>query len=701
MSAPRAVASEPAGEFLNGGYEKPARDYYSRGLSLIIPAASYSPTQSPAQYHRLQAGVPSDASSLGWKWPNFRVRDGNGLGRRRTRRVAGSAAAIRKAVTIMQLDTFKPLEHNCMMQVRRATPYLLLLLWTTILYFSALSNPFVYDDQSQIAKNPDINSLRTVLVYFRQPSAFDQAFAPQPGSFYRPFFWLSLTIDNKISRRSPEFFHATNLLIHALNGILIFLIFRRWFTGLLPLMAGLAWLSLPIHTEVVAWISGRAISLATFFVLLDVFCALKYAERRSWRYLVLMTLASCAALLSHEAGIVGPPMAILTILWRSQAALRWRSTINVIVAVMIPVAAYTVLRAAVFKEPPVSFQPLTEILLRGPVSVAKYIWWTIHAPAMSMERSTELIDLTFRSWTYFAAWLTIAGLAVTAIWLRSSLPLFAAGLLGAAIALAPFAQVLKLYQSVAERYTYTASIGIVLAIVAILAAVISKLRWPAWSAVVVLAVWMALSFMPLRERIHAWSSESELYHTSLIASPKSAVLYLNLGVLNDEAGYARIASGFYEDAIALQPSYLQAHINLANAYMKTGRLDDAATEYKQVLAYDPGNLGAQLKLAQLLAMKGDYDSALSLLMRLVKEHPDSSEAETDLGIVLYQKKDPAARDHFEKALQIKPDSMNAAYNLAILEEDSGHTDAARKLYQQVLRYHPDDLEAAQALKRLR
>ncbi len=588
------------------------------------------------------------------------------------------------------------------MQIRRAAPYLVLLLWTTILYFPALSNPFAYDDQSQIAKNRDLNSLRTVLVYFRKPSAFDKAFAPQPGSFYRPIFWLSLAIDNKISKGSPEFFHITNLLIHALNGILIFLIFRRWFNGLLlPLMAGLAWLSLPIHTEVVAWISGRAISLATLFVLLDVFCALKYAERRSWRYLVLMTLASCAALLSHEAGIVGPLLAILTILWRSQAELRWRSTISVIVAVMIPVAAYTLLRAAVFAEPRISVQPLTEILLRGPVSVAKYTWWTIYAPPMSMERSTELIDLTFRSWTYFAAWLTIAGLAAAAIWLRAYLPLFAAGLVGAAIALAPFAQILKLYQSVAERFAYLASAGIVLAIVAVLAAVVPKLQWPPWVAAAILLLWIALSFMPLRERVHAWSSESELYQTSLRTSPKSAILYLNLGVLNDEKGYARIASGFYEDAIALHPSYLQAHINLANAYMKTGRLDDAATEYNQVLAYDPGNLGAQLKLAELLAKRGDYDSALALLLRLVKEHPDSSEAETDLGIVLYQKKDPAARDHFERALQMKPDSLNAAFNLAVIEEASGHTDAARKLYQQVLQYHPDDVDAAQALKRLR
>lgn len=586
------------------------------------------------------------------------------------------------------------------MRVRRAAPYFVLLLWTTILYFPALSNPFVYDDESQIVKNSDLNSTRAVLVYFRQPQAFDQAYAAQPGSFYRPLFWLSLMTDNRISGRNPQIFHATNILIHALNGILVFMILRRWFPVLLALMAALAWLSLPIHTEVVAWISGRAMSLATFFVLLDVLCALKFAEGRSWKYLLLLMLSSCAALLSHEAGIVGPFLAVLTVAWSSPAVVRGRSTISVIVAVSIPLFSYIVLRTAVFQQPSASFQPLSEILLRGPVSVAKYVWWTIYPPAMSMERSTEFIGLTFRSWFYFAAWLTIAGLAAFAIWLRRYAPLFAAGLLGAAIALLPFSQVLQLYQSVAERYAYVASIGIVVAITAILAATVTKFRLPSWSAVV-LAVWIALSFMPVRDRIQAWSSESELYHTSLIASPKSAVLHLNLGVLSDAEGNVRSAVNYYQTAILLRPSYLQAHINLANLYMKIGRVDDASTEYTRVLTYDPGNVGAQLRLAQLLAMKGDYDSALSLLMRLVKEHPDSHEAETGLGIVLYQKKDPAARDHFERALRMKPDSVTAAFNLATIEEGSGHTDAARKLYQQVLQYHPEDAEAAQALKRLR
>src|SRR5215467_3771931 len=122
------------------------------------------------------------------------------------------------------------------MKFRRTVPYIALLFWTAILYFPSLSNPFVYDDQSQIVKNQNIDKPAATLVYFRQPMVFDQAFGQRPASFYRPFFWLSLLIDNLLGGRHPEIFHATNILIHALNGLLVFLIFRRWWNGPLPLL---------------------------------------------------------------------------------------------------------------------------------------------------------------------------------------------------------------------------------------------------------------------------------------------------------------------------------------------------------------------------------------------------------------------------------------------------------------------------------
>jgi tetratricopeptide (TPR) repeat protein len=586
------------------------------------------------------------------------------------------------------------------MQFRRLVPHILLLAWAAVLYFPGLANPFVYDDLPQIVRNPHLKNPSASLIYFREPALFDDAFGTQSGSFYRPLFWMSLVSDKEIGRQSPEFFHATNILIHALNGILVFLLLRRWFAGPLPLVGALAWLSLPIHTEVVAWISGRGLALATFFILLSVLAALKFSERSGWKYLLLLVLASCAALLSHETGVVAPLLATFAIFWASGASERWRSTVLVFVASTVPLLAYIVLRMVVFHTAPLAIQPLKEILLQGPVSIAKYVWWTMYPPAMSMERSTELIDLTFQSWTYAAAMLTIVSIAAAAILLRRSPPLFAAGFACAAIALLPFAQILKLYQSVAERYAYTTSIGTVLAITALLAAAQAKLRLPAWSAATVLAAWIALSVLPLQARVRTWSSESTLYTISLSATPKSALLHQNLGVLDEEAGNLESAANFFRAAILLRPSYLQAHMNLANLCMRSGRLAEAAAEFKHVLEYDPGNLGARLNLSNVLATQGDSDSALALLTRVVQEHPESYEAELGLGIVLHQKKDPTARDHFEKALQLKPDSAATAFNLGMLEEGSGHFDAARKLYEQVLRYHPGDIDAVLHLQRL-
>src|SRR5579884_4267969 len=190
------------------------------------------------------------------------------------------------------------------MRARRFLPYVVLLCWTAILYYPAINHPFVYDDQAQIVANPHLSSPSASLVYWREPALFGDAFGAQSGSFYRPLFWMTLTSDDVLGNRNPAIFHATNVLLHALNGLLLFLLLRRWFSDAVAVAASLLWLSLPIHSEVVAWISGRGLSLSVVFILVSILSALKYAERRSPKWLLLLFLASSAALLSHEAAVV-------------------------------------------------------------------------------------------------------------------------------------------------------------------------------------------------------------------------------------------------------------------------------------------------------------------------------------------------------------------------------------------------------------
>jgi hypothetical protein len=66
----------------------------------------------------------------------------------------------------------------------RFLPYIVLVSYTFLLYLAALSNLFVYDDQFQIVRNPNIQSFETASRYFGDAVEFDQAFGANSGVFY-------------------------------------------------------------------------------------------------------------------------------------------------------------------------------------------------------------------------------------------------------------------------------------------------------------------------------------------------------------------------------------------------------------------------------------------------------------------------------------------------------------------------------------
>jgi tetratricopeptide (TPR) repeat protein len=266
--------------------------------------------------------------------------------------------------------------------------------------------------------------------------------------------------------------------------------------------------------------------------------------------------------------------------------------------------------------------------------------------------------------------------------------------------LLPFSQILPLYQSVAERYVYTASIGILFATVALLSVIQGRLQLPKWIPIAGLCLWIAWSITPLQHRITAWSDEKTLFTTSLIASPRSHVLYHNLGVLEADAGRFDAAIAFYEKSVGLKPDYITARKDLANLYLRKKRFSEAGQAYSEILQYSPENREAQLNLAHVRSVQGDPQSAIMLLRALVSKYPDFFEAQVDLGVALFGIKDPEARAHLEAALRLKPDSAEAAYDLAVLEDEAGRTEEALQLYRRSLLYRPGNQNAADRVRDL-
>jgi len=94
-----------------------------------------------------------------------------------------------------------------------ATYILASILWITVLYAHTLAAGFAsYDDAPQIVQNPSLSSLAASLKYFQSPVSFASDLRGSGASFYRPLFWLSLAIDEKVWGLNPAGFHLTNVL---------------------------------------------------------------------------------------------------------------------------------------------------------------------------------------------------------------------------------------------------------------------------------------------------------------------------------------------------------------------------------------------------------------------------------------------------------------------------------------------------------
>lgn len=613
------------------------------------------------------------------------------------------------------------------------------LIWVFLLYGSALSNPFVYDDVPQILENRNVRSIAAATNYFRESVAFSPEYTPYSGSFYRPVFWLSLGLDGQMwGVASPAGFHLTNIFFHYLNAVLFFLLLRRLglsfpLTYLIPLI----WLSLPVNTEVVAWISGRAFSLATAFVLCGLLVLDSYSRAGRWYQLALLSAAFLCASLSHEVGIVLLPLGLLLLLY--QGRLRGEGIGRVAasgVSLALSVAIYVALRIySGARLPSPTLAHGTTAAFQAPVAFVNYLYLTLFPSALSMERSTQLSGLRYVSALYALSWVVFGGAIVALIKTRRRLPLASLGLAWALVSLSPFLNVIPLYQAFAERYAYLASMGLVLALVLILARSVRRLRPHHLLGVAALVVWFGWAAWRVNARVAEWGDEWSLYTSSLVASPRSHVLHYNLGVKNGEAGRPDRAEHFYRRAVELRADYSAAKVNLANLLQRKSQYAEAERLYEEVLAAEPQRLEALLNLANLRTRNKEYESAEVLYRKVLTLNPRAAEAAVNLaalyqivgrradaqnlyreairidpnqgpahlnlGALLYQLQQfTDAENHLRRATQLMPASAQAAYNLGLLYDESGRTDEAKAWYRRALQLDPGHEKAAGNLRLL-
>ena len=597
--------------------------------------------------------------------------------------------------------------------------------WVVLLYRHVIGAPFVYDDVAQIQNNIALSSWRSAAVYARSAVPFNSEFRGFGGSFYRPVFWFSLALDRALWRSNATGFHFTNLFLHWANGLLAFLLLRRLRVSLLlSAIVSIIWLSLPINSEVVAWISGRSISLAVWFLLTGLLSAHWYLRSNRIVALFCYVIGSFGALLSHEIGILTLPMTYLLLYVGGAARRNWLVLSGAGLAVD---AVYLWLRH-------IGGARLTSGV-SVPIGLAitfwKYIDWILLPVRMSIERST---DVPTNSSTIIRAGAVIGGLALlfAILRLRNKLPEVAAGLTSLCIALVPFCGIVPIYQGMAERYVYLAGLGLVFAIVALVFHLKGRTRSVVLCAGILWVLWGAWR---VNARVLDWRGEVPLYLSSLDATPKSSVLLYNLGVAFAEAGDTSKAADYYQRAIALKPDYTSAIINLGNLFQNQANYSQAEGLYKRAISLDPqdpdawvnlGNLYLHLALTQqakstyekaialksndieaiidlgaVLQRSGDFSAAEEAYQRAIAVDPSQAAAYCDLGALFLQQGNlAAAREQLIKAIEHNSSYAPAYFDLGVVYEQTGSRDLAVEMYKKALDIQPDYQHARSNLERI-
>ncbi|HUB81559.1 MAG TPA: tetratricopeptide repeat protein [Bryobacteraceae bacterium] len=133
------------------------------------------------------------------------------------------------------------------------------------------------------------------------------------------------------------------------------------------------------------------------------------------------------------------------------------------------------------------------------------------------------------------------------------------------------------------------------------------------------------------------------------------------------------------------------------AYLLAGRTALKMNEFERARDYaaaaeklNPKLPGLDTLRGTVMSYLGDADGAAAVLTAAVAEDPKDFEAQLALGAVLHTQRDlDGARQHLQRALQLKPDSNLARYEWARLERTEGQVEAAVRDFEKVVRTDPN------------
>ena len=493
-------------------------------------------------------------------------------------------------------------------------------------YLPALRGGFIWDDDEYVTNNPLLTApdgLRRIWFSMDSPSQ------------YFPLTYTVFCMEHSLWGLNPTGYHSVNILLHAINALLVWRLLKRLSVPGAWLAAALFALH-PVQVESVAWITELKSVLSLFFILLTLGCWIEFIGDRSRRFWHWLALVFYALALFSKTTACTLPAALLLILWLKAQPIDWRRLAQVVpfLAMGLGMGLLTTWWERFHQG---TQGELFSMGGRERLLVASHALW-FYAGKLFWP-----VNLTFSypRWAIDPAnpsaygWLLLGiGLGVAIYFTRRFVgrSVEVAALYYAAT-LSPLLGFVMLYTFrytfVADHYQYVASLGLI--------------------ALAAAGITLAFKTKPI------------------LKGAVGGVLLLTLGLLTwRQAGIYRNLETLWRDTLAKNPDCWMAHNNLGLLLKDQGRIEEAMEHYHKALQINPNAAITLDDLGMALIAKGQFDEAIENFRQAIQINPNYAAALDNLGIALAAKgRFDEAIENYYKAIQINPNSAPALYNLGM------------------------------------
>lgn len=610
--------------------------------------------------------------------------------------------------------------------------FLLLLILVFSSYGNALFNKFVVDDGYLIVENPYIKHLKFLPNLFSGDLVASTTNAHNPSGYYRPLSMLSFMVDYQIWRLNPLGFHLTNILIHFLNCLLVFLIlFEVSQNQKVSLLTSALFAVYPIHVEAVTPVYNRMGIQVALFMLASflLFMKSKGCERKSFLFgaLILFFLA----LLSKEEALTLPLLFFCFDYFyfsnrRIKGLLERKKIIFYGLCALVALAFLCIRQANIGRQisfpyfsPERNIMPaladnlflhlLTVVKIIG-ACILKAIWPFSLSATYWIDPVKDILDPQV-----MGSALLLVVLLYLALFLRNRRRDISFAIFAFFISIVIFSNIVPLGESYTfrERFFYIASVWVcfiwALGISALLdyLAMIGNLK----KILSIIPISLVLSFGILTAIAnYTWRTNFTLWRDTVQRCPLSQEAHMNLAEAYSQEGKYLEAIVEYEKSLtmpklkALNSVYL-TKLNLTKIYTETGQYDKAAVEIQEALVIAQklriNAFGAYDKLGLLYVRLKNEVQAEDNFKKALKFNPNYVPSKYNLGVLYFEKKDyNRALKQFEAVISLDPDFILAKLALGLTYRAKGDVGQAREVFEKILKANPEFLIAKQYLNML-